>query len=136
MISIRPEQPSLAREDFGLIPQAFREDDRGSHFKRLPFVKKGSCLAPQASKKGRRASEWPKMLGAGVEDFIPWVPSISSRPPDREEEEEKEDEMDDLVHNFNARKRKRGASFKRATDATPEVVGGADQHPSCENSEV
>ena len=36
--------------------------------------------------------------------------------------------MADLVHNFGARKSKRGASFKRATDATPEVVGEVDQH--------
>ena len=38
--------------------------------------------------------------------------------------------MADLVHNFGARKRKRGASFKRATDATPEVVGEANQQPT------
>ena len=36
--------------------------------------------------------------------------------------------MADLVHNFGARKRKRGA--------TPEVAGGADQHPFDENSDV
>ena len=64
----------------------------------------------------------------GVEDFIPWVALISSRPPASQEEEE-EDEMADLVHNFGARKRKRGASFKRVTDATPEMVGEVDQHP-------
>ena len=38
--------------------------------------------------------------------------------------------MVDLVHNFSARNAKRGASFKRVTDATPEVVGEADQHPT------
>ena len=38
-----------------------------------------------------------------MEDFVPWVSPISSRPPAREEEEE-EDEMADLVHNFGARK--------------------------------
>ena len=38
--------------------------------------------------------------------------------------------MTDLVHNFGARKRKRGAIFKRVTDATPKVVGEADQHPT------
>ena len=32
-----------------------------------------------------------------MEDFIPWVPPISSRPPDWEEEEE-EDGMSDLIH--------------------------------------
>ena len=42
---------------------------------------------------------------ARVEDFVPWVSPISSRPPTREEEEV-EDEMDDLVHNFGERKRK------------------------------
>ena len=35
--------------------------------------------------------------------------------------------MANLVHNFGVRKRKRGASFKRATDAILEVVGEADQ---------
>ena len=42
--------------------------------------------------------------------------------------------MADLVHNFSARKRKRGTSFKWATDATPEVVGEVDQHPIGEGS--
>ena len=43
--------------------------------------------------------------------------------------------MADLVHNFDARKCKRGASFKQMTDATLEVVGGADQHPTGEGSD-
>ena len=64
----------------------------------------------------------------GVEDFVPWVAPISSRPLASEDEEE-EDEMADLVHNFGARKCKWGANFKRTTDATPYVVSGADQHP-------
>ena len=38
--------------------------------------------------------------------------------------------MADLVHDFGARKRKRGSSFKRATDATPAVVSEDDQHPT------
>ena len=38
--------------------------------------------------------------------------------------------MVDLVHNFGARKRKCGAIFKRVADATPEVVGEVDQHPT------
>ena len=67
------------------------------------------------------------MPGTRVEDFVPWVAPISSLPPASEEEEE-EDEMANLIHNFGMRKRKQGASFKRATDATPEVVGEADQH--------
>ena len=62
-----------------------------------------------------------------MEDFVPWVAPISSLPPASEEEEE-EDEMDDLIHNFGVWKHKRGASFKRATDAIPEVIGEVDQH--------
>ena len=64
-----------------------------------------------------------------MEDFFPWVVLISSHPPVSEEEEE-EDEMADLVHNFSVQRRKRGASFKQVTDATPEVVGEVDQHPT------
>ena len=70
-----------------------------------------------------------------MEDFVPWVSLISSRPPTREEEED-EDDMPDLVHNFGARKRKRGASFKRVIDATPEVTGEANQQPNDESSDV
>ena len=33
--------------------------------------------------------------------------------------------MADLIHNFGARKRKRGANFKRAIGAIPEVAGEA-----------
>ena len=55
-------------------------------------------------------------------------------PPTREEEEE--EEMVDLVHNFGTRKRKQGANFKRATGATPKVVGEASQQPSGESSDV
>ena len=44
--------------------------------------------------------------------------------------------MVDLVHNFDARKRKRGAKFKRATGATPEVAGKTSQQPSDESSDV
>ena len=58
-----------------------------------------------------------------MEDFVPWVSPISSHPPDWEEEEE-EDEMSDMVHNFDAWKRKLDASFKRVADAIPEVAGG------------
>ena len=128
-ISLRPEQPSLARQDSGPAPQASKEVDRGSRLECLPSTKKGSRPAPQASKKGRRVPERRRAPGMGVEDFVPWVAPISSRPPASEEEEE-EDGMADLVHNFDVWKRKRGASFKRATDATPEVVGEADQQPT------
>ena len=44
--------------------------------------------------------------------------------------------MVDLVHNFDAQKRKRGANFKRATDATPEVASEASQQPSDDSSNV
>ena len=63
-----------------------------------------------------------------------WVGPKKGRYTAREEEEE-EDEMANLVHNFSARKRKRGASLKRATDAIPEVVGEADQDPTGGGSE-
>ena len=135
VISIRPEQPSLAREDSDLVPQASKKDNRGSLFEPLSFEKKGSRPAPQASKKGKRVFERPKTPGAGVEDFIPWVTPISSHPPVSEEEEE-EDEMVDLVHNFGTQKHKRGASFKRVIDATPEVVGEVSQQPTSEGSDV
>ena len=127
-INLRPEQPSLAREDPDVAPQASKEVNRGSRLKRLLFTKKGSHSAPQAFKKGRRVPERRRAPGTGVEDFISWVAPISSLLPTREEEEE-EDEMVDHVLNFGARKHKQGASFKRATDTTPEVVGEADQQP-------
>ena len=44
--------------------------------------------------------------------------------------------MVDLVHNFGARKRKRGAIFKRAIDATLKVTGEASQQPTGESSDV
>ena len=88
-------------------------------------MKKNSRPAPQASKKGRRVLKRRRALDARVEDFVRWVAPISSRPPAHEEEEEKY-EMADLVHNFGTRKCKRGSSFKRATDATPEAVGEVD----------
>ena len=69
-----------------------------------------------------------------MKDFVPWVAPKSSLPPASEEEEE-EDEMVDLVHNFGARKRKRGASCKRETNATPEVVCEVDHHPTGEGSD-
>ena len=46
VISTQSGQPSLAKEDSGLVPQASKNDDRGSHFERLPFSKKGSRPAP------------------------------------------------------------------------------------------
>ena len=46
VISLRSEQPSLAREDFDPAPQASKEVDRGSRLKRLPFKKKGIPALP------------------------------------------------------------------------------------------
>ena len=66
VISLHPRQPSLAREDSGLVPQEFEKDDMGSRFERLPFVKKGSRPAPQASKNGGQVPERPKAPGARV----------------------------------------------------------------------
>ena len=95
----------------------------------------GSRPAPQASKKGRRVAERLKIPGAGVEDFLPLVSPISSRPLAREKEEE-EEEMANIVHNFDARKHKRGSSFKRVTDATLEVAGEVSQQPSNNSFDV
>ena len=43
--------------------------------------------------------------------------------------------MADLIHNFGARKRKQGASFKRTIDVTPEVMGEVNQHSADKGSE-
>ena len=88
MISTLFGQPSLAREDSGLVPQVSKKDDRGSRLEHFPFVKKGYRLALQAFKTGRPVLERLKTPGAGVGDFVPWVFPISSCPPAREEEEE------------------------------------------------
>ena len=74
VISLLPEKPSLAKEDPGPAPQASKEVDRSSHLERLPLTKKGSLLALQASKKGRRVPKRRRALGAGVEDFVSWWP--------------------------------------------------------------
>ena len=134
VISLRPKQSSLAREDPDVAPQASKEVDRCNHLKRLPFTKNDSRPAPQVSKKGRLVPEQRRPPGIRVEDFVPWVAPISSLPLDSEEEEE-EDEMADLIHNFGVRKCKRGASFNRTTDVTPEAMGEADQHSTGGGSE-
>ena len=46
VISSRPEQPYLAGEDSGHVPQASKKDDTGSRFEPLPITKKGSRPAP------------------------------------------------------------------------------------------
>ena len=72
---------------------------------------------------------------AGVEDFFPWVTPISSLPPVSEEEEQ-EDKMADPIHNFGARKRKQGASFKGAADVTAELADDAGQPASGEDLDM
>ena len=71
--------------------------------KRPPLAIKDSRPAPQASKKNKRTLRRQKVVGAGAEDFIPWIPPIFRHSPDLEEEEE-EYEMSGLIHNFAARK--------------------------------
>ena len=133
-ISFRSEQSSLTRENPGVALRASKEVDSSSHLKRRPFMKKGSRLAPQASKKGRRVLEQRRTPSTRVEDFVPWVSPISSLSPANKEEDE-EDEMVDLIHNFGARKHKRGASFERMTDVTPKFMGEADRHSTGGGSE-
>ena len=101
MVSTESVQPSLGRKDSGLVPQASKKDDKGSRLERLSFAKQGSRSTPQASKKGSRVPERLKIPGAGVEDFVPWVSPISSRPLARNEEEE-DNKMADLFHSFGA----------------------------------
>ena len=88
VISTQPGQPSLSKEDPGLVPPASNKDDKGSCLECPPFTREGPRPASQASKKGRQALTRSKAIGAGVEDFVPWVPPISSHPLARGEEEE------------------------------------------------
>ena len=111
VISTKPVHPSSASEDSSPAPQASRQGERGSSFERLPLERKGSRPTPRTLKLRKEAVERRNVPRAGVEDFVSWVPPISIRPLDWEEEEE-EDEMSDLIHNFAARKRKRDASFE------------------------
>ena len=123
VIRTQPGQSSSASEDSGPAPQASRQGEKGSRLECLPLARRGSRPTPQALKRRKGTPRRQKVPRAGVEDFVPWVPPISSHPLDWEEEEE-EDEMYDLFHNFVARKRKHDASFKRVVDATLEVAGG------------
>ena len=123
VIRTQPGQPSSASENSGPTPQASGQGERGGRLERLPLERKGSRPTPQALKRRKGMPRRQKVPGARVEDFVPWVPPISSHPPNWEEEE-KEDEMSDLVHNFAARKQKHDASFKRVADAIADVAGG------------
>ena len=102
---------------------------------RPPLAIKDSRPAPQASKKKKGTLRRQKVAGAGMEDFILWIPPISRRSPNLKEEEEN-DEMSGLIHNSAARKWKRGAILEQAADAPPEVVRGLGQPRSDEGSEV
>ena len=123
VILTQPGQPSSGSEDSGPAPQASRWGERGSRLERLPLARKGSRPAPQVLKRRKETSEQQKVPGARMEDFLPWVPPISSHPLDWEEED-KRDKMSNLVHNFATRKRKRDASFKRAVNAIPKLAWG------------
>ena len=84
---------------------------------------KDTCLAPRASKKKKGTLRRPKFVG----DFIPWVPPISHRSPDKEEKKEKEDDMSGLIHNFDARNRKRDVILEQVANVVPNVAGGSGQ---------
>ena len=107
-----------------LVRISSRQGKEGSCLERLPLARKGSRPVPhpRVLKRKKGKPEQKKVPRSEVENFIPWVPPISSHPLDWEEEKE-EEEMFDLVHNFAAPKRKRNASFKRVVDVIPEVAG-------------
>ena len=114
-----PEQPFSTNEDSGPAPRASRQGEGGSCLERLPLARKDSRPAPRAVKRKKGTPGKKKVPRPGGQISSLRFPLISSHPPDREEEEEGE-EMSDLVHNFDARKLKRDASFKRAIDVVPE----------------
>ena len=74
VIRTHPKQPSSASEDSDPTPQASRRGEKGSHLERLPLARNGSRLAPQVLKRREGTSGRQKVPGAGVEDFVPWVP--------------------------------------------------------------
>ena len=121
VISTQSKQPSLVREDFGFVPQASKKDDRGSRLEHLPFAKKGSRPAPQASKKGRRVPEQLKTPGATMEDFFPWVSLISSHPLLGKQMKRRKRWL--ILFTTSAHgSANEGANFKRAICATLEVA--------------
>ena len=77
VISLRPEHPSLAREDSSPTPQASKEVGRGSRLERLPFTKKDSRSAPKhprredgcLSGEERLARGW-KILSLGLPQYL------------------------------------------------------------------
>ena len=90
------------------------------------MVRKVSRLAPRASKKKKGMLRRQKVAGAGEEDFIPWIPPISRRSLDLEEEVE-EDGMYGLIHNFVAWKQKRDTNLEQAANGLPKEAGGSGQ---------
>ena len=82
VINTQSAQPSSTSEDSGPAPQAPRQVEGGGRSERPPLVIKDSSLAPRATKKKRGRRQ--KAVEAGAEDFIPWVPPISRRSPNRE----------------------------------------------------
>ena len=70
VVSLRPKQPSLAREDSRPAPQASKKVDKGNHLEGSPSMKNYSRPAPRAAKKGRRVHERRRAPRAGVEDFV------------------------------------------------------------------
>ena len=71
MICTQFEQPSLAREDFGLVPQASKKDDKGSCLERLPFVKKGFSFCPPNIKEGKAGAQTAKNAWSEGGRFYP-----------------------------------------------------------------
>ena len=77
VISLRPEHPSLAREDSSLAPQASKEVDRGSRLECLPFTKKDSRPAPKHPRReggclsGEERLAWGwKILSLGLPQYL------------------------------------------------------------------
>ena len=114
MISTQSAQPSSTSKDSGPTLQVAKQIEGVGRSKHPLLAIKDSRLAPRASKKrkGRRQ----KVAEARADDFIPWVPPISYRSPNREEKEEEDYELFGLVHNFAARKRKRDVILEKAAD--------------------
>ena len=110
VICTQSVQPLSTSKDSGPALKRSSRLRGGGRSVHPPLAIKDSRLTPRApkKKKGRRQ----KATGAGSEDFIRWVPSISYRSPIREEENEEEDDMSGLVHNFSSRKRKRDAMLE------------------------
>ena len=69
-----------------------------------------------------------------MRDFIPWVRSESSQPPDSKEGEE--EEMTGLLNRYAAKKRKWWENVKRRFDAAPDQADGSSQPETGGSSEL